>query len=60
MTYYKIRFTNLALYVIWLFPTKREKIRSFIDGLNYRLSFSMAREVEMASRFDQVVNIGRR
>uniref|UniRef100_A0A1U7VE76 Uncharacterized protein LOC104216349 n=1 Tax=Nicotiana sylvestris TaxID=4096 RepID=A0A1U7VE76_NICSY len=54
VTYYKMRFKKLDLQVIWLFPTKMEKIKRFIDGLNYSLSFSMARVAEMVARFDQI------
>nr|XP_009802049.1 PREDICTED: uncharacterized protein LOC104247675 [Nicotiana sylvestris] len=39
VTQYKMRFTNLAHHAVWFIPTKREKIRRFIDGLNYGIRF---------------------
>ncbi|XP_070039407.1 uncharacterized protein [Nicotiana tomentosiformis] len=60
VTQYEMRFADLARHVIWLVPTEREKIRRFIDGLNYGLHYSLAREAETNARFDQVVEIFRR
>ncbi|XP_070036747.1 uncharacterized protein [Nicotiana tomentosiformis] len=39
VTHYEMRFSELACHAVWLVPTEREKIRRFIDGLNYRLPF---------------------
>ncbi|XP_070057125.1 uncharacterized protein [Nicotiana tomentosiformis] len=60
VTQYEMRFTKLARHAIWLVPTEREKIRRFIDNLNYGLHYSLAVEVETYARFDQVVEIARR
>ncbi|XP_070032078.1 uncharacterized protein [Nicotiana tomentosiformis] len=60
VTQYEMRFSELALHVIWLVPTEREMIRRFIDGLNYRLHFVMTREIASSARFDEVVDIARR
>ncbi|XP_070034631.1 uncharacterized protein [Nicotiana tomentosiformis] len=57
VTQYDMRFANLARHAVWLVPTERDKIRKFIDGLNYGLRFCMAREVAINARFDQVVKI---
>ncbi|XP_070046576.1 uncharacterized protein [Nicotiana tomentosiformis] len=59
MTQYEMRFADLARHAIWLVPTKRERIKRFIDGLNYGLCYSLAREVEMYARFDQVFKIAK-
>ncbi|XP_070039574.1 uncharacterized protein [Nicotiana tomentosiformis] len=60
VTLYEMRFAKLARHASWLVPTERERIKRFIDGLNYGLRFSMAREVMTGVRFVQVVDIARR
>ncbi|XP_070045590.1 uncharacterized protein [Nicotiana tomentosiformis] len=60
MTQYEIRFADLARHAIWLVPTKRERIKRFIDDLNYGLRYSLAREAETGVGFDQIVEIARR
>ncbi|XP_070032343.1 uncharacterized protein [Nicotiana tomentosiformis] len=52
VTQYEMRFTELALHAIWFVPTERERIRRFIDGLNYRLRFVMTHEIASGARFD--------
>ncbi|XP_070046630.1 uncharacterized protein [Nicotiana tomentosiformis] len=59
VTQYEMRFSQLACHAVWLVPTKREKIKRFIDGLNYGLCFIMARDVATCVRFDEVVEIAR-
>ncbi|XP_070050563.1 uncharacterized protein [Nicotiana tomentosiformis] len=59
LTHYEMRFAYLDRHVVLLVPTEREKIRRFINGLSYGLRFSMAREVAMDARFDQVIEIAR-
>ncbi|XP_070041145.1 uncharacterized protein [Nicotiana tomentosiformis] len=54
-----MRFTELACHAIRLVPTKRERIRRFIDGLNYVLRYSLAQEAETDARFDQMIEIAR-
>ncbi|XP_070042796.1 uncharacterized protein [Nicotiana tomentosiformis] len=44
---------------VWLVPTERENIRR-LDGLNYGLCYSLAREAETDARFDWVVDIAKR
>ncbi|XP_070034535.1 uncharacterized protein [Nicotiana tomentosiformis] len=60
MTQYEMIFTDLARHAVSLVSTEREKIRRFIDDINYSLRYSLAREVEMDARFDMVVEIARR
>ncbi|XP_070057985.1 uncharacterized protein [Nicotiana tomentosiformis] len=59
VTQYEMRFAELARHAVWLVTTEREKIRRFIDGLNYGLHFIMAWKVATGVRFDQVVYIAR-
>ncbi|XP_070036771.1 uncharacterized protein [Nicotiana tomentosiformis] len=60
VTQYEMRFSELYYHVVWLVPTERERIRRFIDGLNYQLHFVMTRESVSGARFDEVVDIARR
>ncbi|XP_070031916.1 uncharacterized protein [Nicotiana tomentosiformis] len=60
MTQYEMRFADLAHHTIRLVPIERERIRRFIDGLNYGLHNSLAQEADKDARFDQVVEIARR
>ncbi|XP_070042603.1 uncharacterized protein [Nicotiana tomentosiformis] len=57
VTQYEMRFSELACHAIWLVPTKRERIRRFIDGLNYGLCFIMNWEIVTGARFEEVVDI---
>lgn len=57
MTQYETMFADLARHKVLLVPTKRGKIRRFINGLNYGLRFSIAQKVATDARFDQVVEI---
>ncbi|XP_070032496.1 uncharacterized protein [Nicotiana tomentosiformis] len=59
VTQYEMRFANLARHAVWLVPTERERMRRFIDGLNYGNRVSLAREAETDFRFDQVVENSR-
>ncbi|XP_070055152.1 uncharacterized protein [Nicotiana tomentosiformis] len=60
VTQYEMRFSELAHHAIWLVPTKRERIRRFIDGLIYQLHFVITQENASGARFDEVVDIARR
>ncbi|XP_070032170.1 uncharacterized protein [Nicotiana tomentosiformis] len=55
-----MRFSELARHAIWLVPTERERIKRFINGLNYQLRFVMTRENASGARFDEVIDIARR
>ncbi|XP_070044594.1 uncharacterized protein [Nicotiana tomentosiformis] len=60
VTQYDMRFSELAHHAIWLVPTEKERIRRFIDGLNYGLRVVMTRGIESGARFDEVVDIASR
>ncbi|XP_070045149.1 uncharacterized protein [Nicotiana tomentosiformis] len=60
VTQYEMRFSELAHHAVWLVPTERERIRRFIDGLNYGLCFVMTQEIASSARFYEVVDIDRR
>ncbi|XP_033512953.1 uncharacterized protein [Nicotiana tomentosiformis] len=52
VTQYEMRFADLARHaMLMLAPTERDNIMRFIDGLNYGLHYSMAREVATDARF---------
>ncbi|XP_070054011.1 uncharacterized protein [Nicotiana tomentosiformis] len=57
---YAIKFSELARHVPILVPTVRERIRGFIEGLDYDLKICMARELQTDTLFQQVVEIARR
>ncbi|XP_070032827.1 uncharacterized protein [Nicotiana tomentosiformis] len=57
VTQYEVRFSELACHAVWLVPTKRERIRGFIDGLTYQLHFPMTRESISGVQLDEVVDI---
>ncbi|XP_070031977.1 uncharacterized protein [Nicotiana tomentosiformis] len=59
ITPYEMRFLELAHHAIWLVPTDRERIRRFIDSLNYGLQFVMTQEIASGARFDEVVDVAR-
>ncbi|XP_070050621.1 uncharacterized protein [Nicotiana tomentosiformis] len=54
---YAIKFSELSRHAPTLVSTIRERIRRFIEGLSYGLRFIMARELEMDTPFQQVVEI---
>ncbi|XP_070041040.1 uncharacterized protein [Nicotiana tomentosiformis] len=60
VTQYEIRFSQLDHHTVWLVPTNRERISSFIDGLTYQLWFLMTGERVSGATFDEVVDIARK
>ena len=54
---YESRFSELARHAIWMVPTDRERIRRFVDGLNYHLCILMTRERVLGATFEEVVDI---
>ncbi|XP_070023205.1 uncharacterized protein [Nicotiana sylvestris] len=44
VTQYGMRFSELARHVVWLVTTDRERIKRFIDGLDFQLRLLMTRE----------------
>ncbi|XP_070010089.1 uncharacterized protein [Nicotiana sylvestris] len=59
VTQYEMRFTELACHAIWMIPSDRERIRRFVDGLNYHLRILMTRERVLGATFEEVVDIAR-
>ncbi|XP_070036768.1 uncharacterized protein [Nicotiana tomentosiformis] len=56
---YEMWFSDLARHAVWLVPTDRERIRRFIDGLDFHLQLLMTRERVSGVTFDEVVDIAR-
>ncbi|XP_070014356.1 uncharacterized protein [Nicotiana sylvestris] len=56
---YEARFYELARYASWIVPTDRERIKRFVDGLNYHLRILMTRERFLGISFEDAVDIAR-
>ncbi|XP_070042995.1 uncharacterized protein [Nicotiana tomentosiformis] len=52
VTQYEMGFSELAHHAVWLVLTARERIKRFIHGLHYQLSFVMTRESVSGARLD--------
>ncbi|XP_070036074.1 uncharacterized protein [Nicotiana tomentosiformis] len=57
---YAIRFSELAHHAPVLVPTIKERVRRFIEGLDYDIKICMARELQTDAPFQQVVEIARK
>ncbi|XP_070032866.1 uncharacterized protein [Nicotiana tomentosiformis] len=57
---YAIRFSELSRHTLALVSTVRERVCRFIEGLNYGIRFSMARELETDTPYQKVVEIAQR
>ncbi|XP_070036563.1 uncharacterized protein [Nicotiana tomentosiformis] len=57
---YAIRFSELSRHSPTFVSTVKDRVCRFIEGLNYDIRFSMARELETNTPFQQVVEIARR
>jgi len=57
---YAIRFNELCRHAATLVSTGRERVHRFIEELNYGIRFSLARELETDTPYQQVVEIARR
>nr|XP_009765603.1 PREDICTED: uncharacterized protein LOC104217144 [Nicotiana sylvestris] len=57
---YAIRFSELARRAPTLVPSVKERVRKFIEGLDYDIKICMARELHTNTPFQQVVEIARR
>lgn len=57
---YAIRFSELARHAPILVPTIRERVRRFIEGLDYDIKICMARELQTDTPFQLVVEIARK
>nr|XP_009771166.1 PREDICTED: uncharacterized protein LOC104221740 [Nicotiana sylvestris] len=56
---YEVRFSKLARYAPWMVPTDRERIRRFVDGVNYPIRILMARERILRHTFEDAVDVAR-
>uniref|UniRef100_A0A1U7YHW4 Uncharacterized protein LOC104247264 n=1 Tax=Nicotiana sylvestris TaxID=4096 RepID=A0A1U7YHW4_NICSY len=56
---YEARFSELARYASWIVSTDRERIKRFVDGLNYHLHILMTRERVLGISFEDAVDITR-
>ena len=59
LTQYEMRFSELARHAVLLVPTKRERIRRFVDGLTYQLQNFLTRERVSSTSFEEGVYIAR-
>lgn len=57
VTKYKMRFTKLPCYSTLFIPTKTEKIKRFIDGLNFDIRFGRIGETVRGATLAQTVQI---
>lgn len=48
---YESRFTELSHHAVILIPTKSEKVRRFIEGLNYGIKISIDRDAKIEPIF---------
>ncbi|XP_070032067.1 uncharacterized protein [Nicotiana tomentosiformis] len=54
---YALRFSNLSRHTPTLVSTVMERVHRLVEGLNYGIRFSMARELETETPYQQVVEI---
>ncbi|XP_070039320.1 uncharacterized protein [Nicotiana tomentosiformis] len=57
---YAVQFSDLSRHTPALVSIVRERVHRFFEGLNYGIRFSIARELEMDTPYQQVVEIARR
>ncbi|XP_070057832.1 uncharacterized protein [Nicotiana tomentosiformis] len=57
MSEYAVRFTQLSRHALASVSTVRERVRRFIEGLNYGIRFTMALELETDTLYQKVVEI---
>ncbi|XP_070050701.1 uncharacterized protein [Nicotiana tomentosiformis] len=60
VTDYDARFSELSRDALMILPTNVERVRRFVVGLHFGIRASMAREVEMRTNYQLVVEIARR
>ncbi|XP_070007519.1 uncharacterized protein [Nicotiana sylvestris] len=60
VTNYKARFSELSRHALMILPTDAERVRRFVAGLLPRIRSGMAREVEMGTEYQLVVEIAHR
>lgn len=59
-TQYETKFIDLACHVLVILPTKRERVRRFINGLIQPIRLQMARETGSEISFQEAANVSRR
>ncbi|XP_070034375.1 uncharacterized protein [Nicotiana tomentosiformis] len=60
VTQYETRLVDLAYHALILLPTKRERVRRFIDGLAQPIRLQMAKETGSEISFQATANVSRR
>ncbi|XP_070054521.1 uncharacterized protein [Nicotiana tomentosiformis] len=60
VTDYEARFSELSRYALMIIPTNSERVWRFVIGLHTGIQATIAREVEMGTSYELVVEIARR
>ncbi|XP_070036045.1 uncharacterized protein [Nicotiana tomentosiformis] len=60
MTDYEARFSELSRHALMILPTEAERVGRFVAVLHTGIQATMAREVEMGTSYELVVEIARR
>ncbi|XP_070049115.1 uncharacterized protein [Nicotiana tomentosiformis] len=60
VTNYEARFSELSRQALMILPTDVERVQRFTVGLHTGIQATMAREVEMGTSYELVVEIGQR
>ncbi|XP_070055359.1 uncharacterized protein [Nicotiana tomentosiformis] len=60
VTDYEVRFSELSCHALMILPTDAERVRRFVAGLHTGIQATMAREVELGTSYELVVEIARR
>ncbi|XP_070050711.1 uncharacterized protein [Nicotiana tomentosiformis] len=59
-TQYETRFVDLARHALVLFPTERERVRRFIDGLTFGIRLHIAKDIGDDISFQKAIEIAKR
>ncbi|XP_070035262.1 uncharacterized protein [Nicotiana tomentosiformis] len=59
MTDYEARFSELFRHALMILPTDAERVQRFVAGLHTVIHATMAREVEMGTSYELVIEIAR-
>ncbi|XP_070049485.1 uncharacterized protein [Nicotiana tomentosiformis] len=60
VTEYEVRFSELSRHALMILSTEAERVHRFVVGLHSSIQDSMAREVEMGTPYQLVVEISRK
>ncbi|XP_070054958.1 uncharacterized protein [Nicotiana tomentosiformis] len=60
VTDYEARFSELSRHALMILPTGAERVQRFVAGMHSSIRANMAREVEMGTSYQLVVEIARR